>query len=260
MHEQAHLPVPAAPETSKGPKVPKRPATAAGRRWAIGLQLLALAIVAAVGLWLARNAAINLASRHISSGFGFLKDSAGFAIAEGPLSFDSGDTYARAFTLGFLNTVRAAVPAVIFATVLGFALGIAQISRHPLVRLSSRTVVDLVRNVPLVVQVLFWYFLLTQLLPDGETPLHLGTVLFLSKGGLALPEPSFSTASVLIGVALTVALPWLAHKFARRRPGAMVLACLVVVAAWCVLPQSWQLPEPGTFGVNGGMALSPEWL
>lgn len=261
MQEQfVRLPAPAAPKTSTSLKAPKRSAPAAEGRWALGLQVLALAIVVAVGFWLIRNATINLASRHISAGFGFLKDSAGFAIAEGPLSFDSGDTYARAFILGVLNTVRAAIPAVILATALGFTLGIAQISRHPLVQLVSRTIVDLVRNVPLVVQVLFWYFMLTALLPDNDTPLHFGAVLFLSKGGFAFPEPSFSVVRAVAGVMLTVTLPWLAHRFGRKRVGVLPLVCLLVLAAWCVLPQSWQMPELGTFGISGGMTLSPEWL
>jgi len=251
MEEQVRHPIAPAPMT---------PPAAPRNLWTLSVQILALAIVAAIAAWLIHNAVVNLASRHISAGFGFLKDSAGFAIAEGPLTFDASDTYARAFILGILNTVRAAVPAVVFASVLGFSLGIALISEHPLVRLLSRTVVDLVRNVPLIVQVLFWYFMLTELLPDSSTPFRLGTGMFLGKGGLALAEPSLSWARVLTGVVVTVALPWLAHRFGRRLPMAVPLASVVVLAIWFGLPQSWEMPVQGMFGVSGGMTLSPEWL
>src|SRR5215468_11560144 len=105
----------------------------------LALQAAALLAVVAIGAWLVHNAAVNLAARNIASGFGFLKDTAGFAVSEGLLPYQAGDSYARAFAAGIANTLRAALPAVLLATVLGFALGIAQVSRHALVKLVSRT-------------------------------------------------------------------------------------------------------------------------
>jgi general L-amino acid transport system permease protein len=181
----------------------------------LGLQGLALAGVVLVIAWLVHNAALNLAARNVASGFGFLGDIAGFAISEGMVPYEAGDTYARAFAAGVANTLRAALPAAMLATLLGFGLGIAQISRHALVSLLSRAFVDLVRNIPLLVQVLLWYFALTELLPAADSPLRLGSIIFLSKGGLALPMPG---------------------------------------------THGWEVPQPGTFGVEGGAVLSPEWL
>jgi general L-amino acid transport system permease protein len=153
----------------------------------LGLQAAALAAVVLVGAWLVHNAAVNLAARNIAAGFGFLDDSAGFAISEGLVPFEPSHSYARAFAAGVANTLRAALPAVLAATVFGFALGIAQLSRHALVSLLARAFVDLVRNVPLLVQVLLWYYALTELLPSTDAPLAHGGVVFLSKGGLAFP-------------------------------------------------------------------------
>src|SRR5215831_3186720 len=158
----------------------------------LGLQALALALVVLLGVWLVHNATINLAAQNIASGFGFLRDTAGFAISEGVLPYDPGDSYARAFAAGVANTLRAALPAVVLATVFGFALGIAQTSRHPLLRLISRSFVDLVRNVPLLVQVLLWYFALTELLPSVDAPLHVDEVIFLSKEGLQMAVPELT--------------------------------------------------------------------
>src|SRR5262249_36709840 len=146
------------------------------------------------GVWLLHNAAVNLAAQNIASGFGFLKDSAGFAISEGVLPYEPGDSYARAFAAGVANTLRAAIPAVILATIVGFALGIAQISKHPLIRGVSRTFVDVVRNVPLLVQVLLWYFALTELLPAGDAPIAVDDIAYLSKGGLAFAVPTLTAA------------------------------------------------------------------
>lgn len=226
----------------------------------LGLQVLALAAVVLFGAWLVHNAALNLAARNIASGFGFLDDSAGFAISEGLVPFEPSNSYARAFAAGVVNTLRAALPAVLLATVLGFALGIAQLSRHPLVRLLSRGFVDLIRNVPLLVQVLLWYFALTELLPGADAPLELGGVGFLSKGGLAVVAPEMSAAAAVVALALTVALPWLAWRAARWRRITVPLALAAVIGMWLLAPDAWERPQVGNFGVSGGATLSPEWL
>jgi general L-amino acid transport system permease protein len=152
------------------------------------------------------------------------------------------------------------LPAVLFATVLGFVLGIAQTSRHALVRLLSRAFVDLVRNVPLLVQVLLWYFTLTELLPGSDAPLHADDVAFLSKGGLAIAVPELTASQAIVPLVLTLAIPWLAWYAGRWRRYAFPLALIVVVAIWLLWPDSWQLPQVGAFGVSGGATLSPEWL
>jgi general L-amino acid transport system permease protein len=226
----------------------------------LGLQALALAVVVLAGAWLVHNAAVNLAARNIASGFGFLKDTAGFAISEGLVPYEPGDTYGRAFAAGVVNTLRAALPAVILASVLGFALGIAQTSRIALVRLVSRAFVDLVRNVPLLVQVLLWYFALTELLPGADAPLALDGAGFLSKGGLALPEPALSGSSAVIALAASAALLWLGWRSERWRALTLPLATVAVIAIWLVVPEAWEFPQHGNFGISGGLSLSPEWL
>ncbi len=105
------------------------------------------------------------------------------------MPFDGTDTYLRAFLAGAMNTLRAALPALALASFVGFASGIAAISRHPLVRAASIAYVDAVRNVPLLVQLLLWYFLLTTVLPAADEPLQWGSV-YLSNAGLTLPALS----------------------------------------------------------------------
>lgn len=154
---------------------------------ALGAQVLLLALVLALLGWLAHNAQVNLRERNMAAGFGFLfEDSAGFAIGEGWVPFGEDDSYFRAMLAGAANTIRVAVPALVLATLLGLGLGIASVAQNPLVRSVSRGVVDLVRNVPLLVQVLLAYIIATEGLPDSESALKFAGF-HLSKGGLILP-------------------------------------------------------------------------
>ncbi len=161
-------------------------------------QAFLLAVVVGMGFWLALNAHNNLSARGLSAGFDFLADAAGFDISESMIAYDATQSYWRAFGVGVLNTIRAAVPAVVLATVLGFAMGVASISTNAVVRAVVRLWVDVVRNIPLLVQVLVWYFMLTELLPNPAAPWSAGPV-FLSKMGLALPDP-FQGGSPSVGV------------------------------------------------------------
>lgn len=227
---------------------------------AVVLQVCALIALLTAGWWLAGNAAANLEARHIASGFGFLDDSAGFAISESLLPYEAGNTYARAFVVGVANTARAALPAVVFASVFGFVAGVAQISRYALVRVLAIAYVDVVRNVPLLVQLLLWYFSLTALLPGSEYPLQLGRYAFLGNGGLVVAVPELDATQAIALVALSLALLWAAWRAPRGRGLAVPAALALVLIAWLLWPQAWQYPTRGAFGVTGGASLSSEWL
>lgn len=155
---------------------------------AIGMQAALAALLIAIGAWFVGNTQANLASRGLSSGYDFLLESAGFAITEGPVPYEAGDTYLKAFAAGAANTLVAAIPAIILTTLLGLLLGICSISHNAVLRAVVRAYVDGARNVPLLVQVLMWYTLLTNALPDSSAPVHFAGA-YLSKAGLALPHP-----------------------------------------------------------------------
>ncbi len=152
------------------------------------LQVLIGLSPVALGVWLAGNLQANLAARGLTSGYDFLLDPAGFAITEGPLPYQTGDSYLMAFLAGAANTLTVSIPAIALTTLFGALLGIAAISRNPLLAGVVRLYVDAARNVPLLVHVLLWYVLLLTILPDATKPFVLGP-LFLSKAGLALPHP-----------------------------------------------------------------------
>ena len=172
--------------------IPARPAPAAARtgsgrrRWRDwGWQaVVVLALVAAVW-WLGSTTLENMRLRGIRSGFGFLTEPAGFEIGEGWISHDAQRPYWHAFLVGLVNTFRAALPAIVACTVLGTLLGVGRFSRNGLVRGLCHAIVDLVRNVPLLLQLLTWYLVLTQTLPEAGDPWTWAGVVQLSKNGLA---------------------------------------------------------------------------
>jgi general L-amino acid transport system permease protein len=148
-----------------------------------------LAVAVGLGVWyFASNTAENLWQRRIASGFGFLAREAGFEIGETTiLSFDGADSYLKAIAVGFLNTLRVSALAIVFSTVLGVSLGLARLSLNWLLAKLAAGYVEVIRNVPLVVQLFFWYSVITEILPAPAEALSPLPGVFLSNRGLAFP-------------------------------------------------------------------------
>ena len=159
-------------------------------------QALAVAVIALALGWLAHNTLLNMRERGIQSGFDFLRESAGFDIGEGLWAFDASQPYWRAFGVGLLNTLRVALFGCVLTTLLGALLGVGRFSRNALVRGLCASYVEVFRNVPLLLQLLMWYLLFTELLPDAAQAWQLGSV-YLSKGGLNYPVPLWPAGGAL---------------------------------------------------------------
>ena len=161
--------------------------TRSGRALVYQAAVLLALVAAGWALW--RNTAHNLAARQIRSGFAFLHQRAGFDIGEGVVPYTPDATYLRAFAAGVANTLRASLLGILLATPLGAVVGLGRLSRNVLVRALSTGWVEVLRNIPLVIQLFAWYLVFTQLLPDPTSPLSLAPHVYLSKGGLQLPQP-----------------------------------------------------------------------
>lgn len=159
---------------------------------AIAWQVLIVAVVAGLVVWLAHNTVANMQARGIRTGFGFLWETAGFDIGESLIDYQSFDPYWRAFLAGLLNTLRVAVVGIVLATVLGALLGAGRFARNLLVRGLCQAYVELFRNIPLLLQLLCWYLLMAEGLPPVLEAWSLGDGVLLSKAGLALPMPVWS--------------------------------------------------------------------
>lgn len=189
------------------------------RTRAILWQTLAIAVVVAIVAGIAFQTVTNLRARGIASGFDFLGRAAGFEIAGGPIEFSSRDTYARALLVGLVNTLRVSLLGIGLATALGVALGVARLSNVWVVSAIARAYVEVMRNTPLLLQLLFWYSL-AQTLPAPRDALNPLPGVFLCFRGLFFPIPIWQTDA-----------PWI----------------------------TIERPALAGFGFQGGAAVSPEF-
>lgn len=241
---------------------------------ALVYQVIAIIGIALVVWFLAHNTAANMRIRGIQSGFDFLTSAAGFDIGESLYPFDSGEPYWRAFLIGVTNTLRVAVLGILLTTLLGTLIGVGRFSRNALVRGLCATYVELFRNIPVLLQLLMWYLLFTEVLPASTEPLVLGP-LFLSKGGLNFPIPIWATGHVWATAGLLAGLPlaWLYRRRAVQvfertgRPGSLFWVPLFIIIAvgvvgWLVggAPVAFDSPKQGEFAIENGGALTPEFL
>ncbi|MFH0258591.1 amino acid ABC transporter permease [Vibrio rumoiensis] len=235
-----------------------------------------LITVAALGYFfyiIINNTMTNLNDRGISTGFGFLDREAGFGISLSLIEYDETYTFGRTFIVGLLNTVLVSILGIILATILGFTVGIARLSSNWMVNRLAAVFIEIVRNVPPLLQILFWYFAVLQALPSARQSLSLGEALFLNIRGLYLPKPVFESGSWLIGVAaiLAVVLSIGVYFWARNKQKVTGLQTPVVriVLGLCVglpliayflmgMPISADYPELKGFNFKGGITILPE--
>jgi general L-amino acid transport system permease protein len=231
---------------------------------------LQIALCAALGLLAygaVHNAAENLARAKIASGFGFWGVTAGFDISQTLIEYSpQTSTYGRAFWVGLLNTLLVAVLGIVFATVLGFVLGIARLSRNFLVERLATSYVELVRNVPLLLQLLFWYNAVLKTLPEIGASLALPGGILVNNRGLFTPRPLFAdllAAAVLTAVAFNI----MAARIARLRESVamrwivtIAIAIGLPVAAFLAIGGAFEFDYPavGRFNVQGGSEILPE--
>ena len=157
------------------------------RRWLYQLALM-LGLLALVA-WLLSNTLANMKARGIQSGFDFLWANAGFDIGESMIPFDSSEPYWRAFGVGLLNTLRVSVVGIVFCTILGTLIGVGRVSANALARGLGYGYTELFRNVPVLLQLLIWYVLLVEFMPDSQSPLHFNDWFYLGKNGFSFPIP-----------------------------------------------------------------------
>ncbi|MDK1374315.1 MULTISPECIES: ABC transporter permease subunit [unclassified Sinorhizobium] len=240
------------------------------RNW--GGQLLLLGGLAALLIWLVTNTVANLDARGIRVGFDFLSRPANFPISESVLPYDPADTFLWAYITGVGNTVAISILAIALSTALGLIVGLARRSQHPLTSGVASVFVTTVRNMPLIVHLLFWYALATTALPAPREALNPLPGVFLSLRGLYIPALELdANAAAFVGcllasLALLVAFRRKVVSYFRLEGGGAGLLLLAVSAAfalfWAALfipATSLSLPEYKGFNFSGGLRLSPEF-
>jgi general L-amino acid transport system permease protein len=150
-------------------------------------QVLLASVLGVVAWFLINNLTENLAKRGISFGYDFLSGPAGFDIGERPIAYDADSSYWMAFLVGILNTLRVALLGIVAATALGLLIAIGALSKNPLLVGLCKSYVEILRNIPLLVQLFFWYLVLATLLPNPQEPFEILPHFFISKNGFQFP-------------------------------------------------------------------------
>ncbi len=241
------------------------------------LQILVAALVVAFAAFFVHNTAVNLEKRGIASGFGFLSGTAGFDISITLIPYTLQSTYGRAFLVGLLNTLSVSALGIVFATVIGFVVGVARLSRNFLIAKLAAAYVDIIRNIPLLAQIIFWYFGVLSTLPSVRQSLdllHLKLV-FLNTRGLYMPAPILAPGFWLIPGALLVGIGLAAALFlwARRRQEltgrqfpsvwaglVLALGLPLLVGTLYGFHVTFSLPVLQGFNFSGGMVVLPEFV
>lgn len=237
-------------------------------------QVVFVILVAVAAGVLYSNMMHGLRSRGLSGGFGFLKLEAGFDIGEG-IAYDASDSYARAFLVGTVNTLRVTVVGIILTTILGVVMGVARLSTNWLVNKIATVYVELIRNTPLLVQLFVWYFAIILKLPRVKDSIALPGPAFISNRGAALPWPvptaSFGSWLYYLVAAVAMALMlWIVRARGQRRTGRPTLSLLwigvsfvgLAALGWFLVPAApLVLDKPSLQGWNyqGGLTLTPEF-
>jgi len=236
-------------------------------------QIVAIITVLAVVGYLIHNTVINLANRGITSGFGFLERNAGFGIVQHLIDYTEGDTYARVFLVGLTNTLLVSALCIVFASILGFFIGLARLSDNWLLRKIANIYIETFRNIPPLLQIFFWYFAVLRNLPGPRQALNAFDLAFVSNRGLYVPWPTYAPGSwpFVIALALVVVAIYGLFRFNRQhqlKTGQLRRTWPAAIAMLLVFPflahlgfgaaMHWDIPELRGFNFRGGFVMIPE--
>ncbi|OCK59068.1 ABC transporter permease subunit [Bradyrhizobium sp. LMTR 3] len=239
------------------------------------LQLLFVAALAWISYEIVANARANLQAQRITAGFGFLANNAGFDVSQSLIPYSGSDPYTRVFVVGLLNTLLVSVIGIFFATVIGFLVALGRLSPNWLLARISGGYVELIRNLPLLFQILFWYLAVLAALPNPRQSISVFDSFFLSNRGLVIPkpigEPGFEPFVVALLVAIAAAI--VLWRYARRQlfqSGKVIkvwpyaLGMVIGLPLLSVLifgkPVTFEVPVLRGFNFAGGSRLIPEFV
>lgn len=236
-------------------------------------QILLVLGILAFGYYLLNNTLQNMERRGITTGFGFLSNEAGFGILKSLIPYDETHTYGRTFLVGLLNTLLVAGLGIFFATFIGFFMGVARLSHNWLIARLATVYIETFRNIPLLLQIMFWYFAVLRPLPRPRQSLNLGDAVFLNNRGLFVPEPIAEPGFGMVMVAFLVAIGAVVFlaKWAHRRQEetgqqfpifsvglAIILGLPLLVFLLSGSPMHLEYPALKGFNFRGGMEVIPE--
>lgn len=241
----------------------------------VAVQFAFAAVLGWIAYEIVSNARANLETQHIAAGFGFLRNNAGFDVNQTLIPYTGSDTFLRVFVVGLLNTIVVSVIGIVFATVLGFVVALCRLSPNWLLSRVGEIYVEIIRNLPLLFQILFWYLAVLAALPNPRQSISLFGLVFISNRGLVVPspigEPGLMPFLVLLGLGILGSLAL--RSYSRRalfergeviRIWPYVLGLLIglplVTMLVFGLPFTFELPQLKGFNFAGGSRIIPEFV
>jgi general L-amino acid transport system permease protein len=236
--------------------------------------LLVLLLVAGIW-WIVDNTIENLRRSNISTGFAFLRGRAGFDISDYLIEFSSDSTYGRALVVGILNTLKVAITGIVFATIIGFLVGIGRLSHNWLIRKICTVYVEIFRNIPPLLVILFWYQGVLALLPAVRDSYSLPFGSYLNVRGFYFPRVLWAEGAwlILAGLVLGLGLSWYVARRARARQAAtgqqfpvflvslaLIVGLPLMAFLFAGMPATLEFPQKGNFNLTGGLQVKPEFL
>lgn len=238
-------------------------------------QAVALIVLLLLTLWILHNTAANLRAANIPFGFDFLHMRAGFDISQKPIDYTLDSSHAQAFKIGLINTIIVSVLGIVFATIIGFVVGISRLSSNWLLAKAATVYVETLRNIPLLLQLLFWYKAVLSVLPGPRQGYMLPFATNLSNRGLTMPRPIFGQGFdvVLWALLLAAAIAWGLARWARTRQAAtgqpfpvfwasvgLIVGLPLLVFLALGAPLTFEIPVLKGFNFVGGMVIHPELI
>lgn len=236
-------------------------------------QVVLVAMLVGFFWFIGSNTLANLEKRGISTGFGFLSLKAGFGILQSLIPFDESYTFGRTFLVGLLNTLLVSGLGIFFATFIGFTVGVARLSNNWLISKLATIYIETFRNIPLLLQIFFWYFAVLRALPSPKQSWEAGGMAFLNIRGMYLPQPVFGegfsivTWTFILAIVATVFISRWARKrqydtgkqFKMLRVGFGLIVGLPLLVFFAVgASLTWDIPKLQGFNFRGGMTIIPE--
>ena len=236
-------------------------------------QILLVAMVAGFFWFIGSNTLHNLEKRGIATGFGFLSQKSGFGILQSLIPFSEADSFGRTFLVGLLNTLLVSALGIVFATIIGFTMGVARLSNNWLIAKIATIYVEMFRNIPLLLQIFFWYFAVLRTLPGPRQSWGAGEIVFLNIRGLYLPQPILGDGFgfVTLAFVLAIVVTFVISRWANKRQTdtgqqfniwGVAFGLIIIVPALVFFavgaPLTWDIPALKGFNFQGGMTIIPE--
>lgn len=241
----------------------------------IVVQVLFVLLLLWAGYEIVANTSENLARLGKKINFSFLQSTSGFDIIQSLISYSRESSYGRAILVGLLNTILVAGLGILFATIIGFLVGVMRLSSNWVVRKIATLYVELVRNIPLLLQIFFWYAAVLKPLPGPKQSLSLLDFFFLNNRGLIMPKPIWEAGAEIVGFAVIAGIvaAFFVNRWAVKRQEAtgeqfprllvaigLIIGLPILVFIATGAPVTFEYPELKGFNFVGGITLIPEFL